>query len=364
MDRIHALLAAFEELYNAALDDAAWSAALSVVADVAGGQCGMLVDTSAPANPLVVSAGMSRESVSLILHELTHRCPTWIQAIPFARPTRQTSLISDEEFERSDLYQRCVRRTDGFYGMILPLASRSGTVNFCVVGRMRGQPDFTVTDVDRLAYAVPCLQAALAVRRRLHSHAVEVRFAYEAFAHAQIGVVLLDSNLRPLYLNTKAEAFAKLGDGLLVRNQSICASNPRESLDLLAAITLATLAGGPTHHAVRRQCRLTRRPPLPPLTVMSLPFNPDISGGPSTSRVMLMLTEDVASGTGQASWAMYRLSAREQSLAELLTGGLSLHEAGERLGLSRETARTYLKRIFAKTDTHRQSELVSLLLRT
>jgi DNA-binding CsgD family transcriptional regulator len=37
-------------------------------------------------------------------------------------------------------------------------------------------------------------------------------------------------------------------------------------------------------------------------------------------------------------------------------------EAGERLGLRRETVRSRLKAIFEKTNTHRQGELVRLVL--
>ncbi|MGO9234346.1 MAG: helix-turn-helix transcriptional regulator [Methylocella sp.] len=42
--------------------------------------------------------------------------------------------------------------------------------------------------------------------------------------------------------------------------------------------------------------------------------------------------------------------------------GQSHHIAARELKISRATARNQLKSVFAKTDTHRQSELVALLL--
>lgn len=61
--------------------------------------------------------------------------------------------------------------------------------------------------------------------------------------------------------------------------------------------------------------------------------------------------------------SLFGLTAREAQLAELLASGLGLDAAAEQLGITRESARTYLKRVLGKTRTRRQSELVSLLVR-
>jgi DNA-binding CsgD family transcriptional regulator len=60
---------------------------------------------------------------------------------------------------------------------------------------------------------------------------------------------------------------------------------------------------------------------------------------------------------------MFGLTPAEARLTRLLAEGTSLAEAAERLGLRRETARTRIKVIFDKTGTHRQAELVSLVMR-
>ncbi|MCA3256090.1 MAG: LuxR family transcriptional regulator [Alphaproteobacteria bacterium] len=60
--------------------------------------------------------------------------------------------------------------------------------------------------------------------------------------------------------------------------------------------------------------------------------------------------------------ALHGLSAREAALASALAAGESLGEAGARLGLTRETARNYSKRIFAKTGAAGQPDLVRAIL--
>lgn len=57
----------------------------------------------------------------------------------------------------------------------------------------------------------------------------------------------------------------------------------------------------------------------------------------------------------------FGLSPAEARLASLLASGISPEHAAEQLGVARETVRNQLKAIFAKTDTHRQGELIALI---
>jgi DNA-binding CsgD family transcriptional regulator len=55
------------------------------------------------------------------------------------------------------------------------------------------------------------------------------------------------------------------------------------------------------------------------------------------------------------------LSAAEARLVSALSGGGTLVEAAEKLGISPNTAKTQLASAFSKTGTTRQSELISLV---
>ncbi|WP_353229659.1 LuxR family transcriptional regulator [Novosphingobium sp.] len=59
---------------------------------------------------------------------------------------------------------------------------------------------------------------------------------------------------------------------------------------------------------------------------------------------------------------LHGLSDNEAALAHALSQGESLAEAGQRLRLTPETARNYSKRIYAKTGTRGQADLVRLVL--
>jgi DNA-binding CsgD family transcriptional regulator len=59
---------------------------------------------------------------------------------------------------------------------------------------------------------------------------------------------------------------------------------------------------------------------------------------------------------------LYGLTRGEAALAVRLVQGKSLDDAAAELFISPHTARTHLKRIFMKTDTHRQTELLVRIL--
>ncbi len=60
---------------------------------------------------------------------------------------------------------------------------------------------------------------------------------------------------------------------------------------------------------------------------------------------------------------LYRLTATEAEIAQLLGRGESVERIAEQMEIAIGTVRHHLKRLFEKTETHRQAELVALLAR-
>jgi DNA-binding CsgD family transcriptional regulator len=61
---------------------------------------------------------------------------------------------------------------------------------------------------------------------------------------------------------------------------------------------------------------------------------------------------------------LFRFTPQETRLANLLMAGKTVPEACDTLGIHVSTGCTHLRKMFKKTGTHRQGELVSLLLRS
>ena len=60
--------------------------------------------------------------------------------------------------------------------------------------------------------------------------------------------------------------------------------------------------------------------------------------------------------------SLYGLSQSQAIIVRSLAFGMKVDEAANEAGITVSTARTYLKLIFSKTETSRQSELLKLVL--
>lgn len=177
-------------------------------------------------------------------------------------------------------------------------------------------------------------------------------------------VLLVDPRGVVAALNERATAMVTQGDGLLISGGILrCKwSGDTAALHgLLADVGQrnerceSTTAGG-----LRIRRPVGRRPLTALVTVLR-----DRNALPNGEAVIAVLVndpEDTPTLDVQMLREWYDLTPAEARVAALLAGGLSLGGIVERLGIGTNTARTHLKNIFAKTDTHRQGELVRLLL--
>ena len=79
--------------------------------------------------------------------------------------------------------------------------------------------------------------------------------------------------------------------------------------------------------------------------------------------LVFVFTSDLRIETAEEMFCkIYGLTAVEARLTAILADGKSVNEACELLDITQNTARTHLKRVFSKTDTNRQTELVKLVI--
>ena len=81
----------------------------------------------------------------------------------------------------------------------------------------------------------------------------------------------------------------------------------------------------------------------------------------------MLLVEQTAPDHAVEGWSagkLYGLTAKEIDIAVLLAKGQDLRTVAVTLGISYQTARSHLRSIFAKTDMHRQSDVVRAVLNT
>jgi DNA-binding CsgD family transcriptional regulator len=110
---------------------------------------------------------------------------------------------------------------------------------------------------------------------------------------------------------------------------------------------------------------VVRRQNRAPIVIKILPVDGAARGPFLGARALLLLTELGPKPAPKEHLVAraYGLSPAEARLAARIATGASVEDVADELGLALSTARNQLKAVFAKTDTHRQGELVALLAR-
>lgn len=209
------------------------------------------------------------------------------------------------------------------------------------------------------------LERALAISRRLGHLALRFTAAREVLDRLHTAVAVLDSHARVMLVNRAAEGILAARDGLRLAGTRLhAAARPdaeRLSALVRSAIDAATgrAPGAGGRLALTRPSR--RRPyallvtPLPRKELLFLPERP-------AAMVFITDPEHRHEPPPDALMRLHGLTRRQAELAVVLAAGHSLEETAAALGISTATARVHLRQVFAKTDTHRQAELVKLLI--
>jgi DNA-binding CsgD family transcriptional regulator len=86
------------------------------------------------------------------------------------------------------------------------------------------------------------------------------------------------------------------------------------------------------------------------------------TGGDAVAAVFIGDPEASQITTVEFFQTLYALTPAEAELVALLARGRTLEEAAAERGVTLNTVRSQLKQVFAKTDTHRQGDLMRLAL--
>jgi DNA-binding CsgD family transcriptional regulator len=182
-----------------------------------------------------------------------------------------------------------------------------------------------------------------------------------------VAVIIAGERGRILTLSRGAEAILAQADGLGCKRGALCAGTHSEHERLLRLIVDASQTTFGTGLSAGGSMLVSRRPFRKPysLLVSPAPVRYSIGFRPRPAVVIFISDpETVRPPKDHALCQLFGLTKAEGRLAAFLMQGKSLEDASGYFGVTRNTVRSQLAQILCKTKTHRQSELIHLLLRS
>jgi DNA-binding CsgD family transcriptional regulator len=265
----------------------------------------------------------------------------------------EQDIATEKDHEREPIFQE----------LMLPFGKKWwGGITFkspsrqYVLSVFRGSNAEMFSDDDRDLFQVISGHLARIVTTAERVGWVQARLGLDMLDGMDEAAILLDGQGHVIEMTRGAESL--MGDSLTVLGRKITSRSRSVARNIHAAVQRA-IAEGPDGSQPLRIERQGKRPIL--LDVLPVPNRFD--GVFLFARLIILLTdlERQPLPTLALLKQVFGLTSAEAQIALELTSGLSLTEAGEKCGITRETAKTHLKAIFFKTDTNRQSALVGLI---
>ena len=274
-------------------------------------------------------------------------------------------IVPEHDLVRSKFYTEWLQPQDLHHRLCAVLSREEATAVFLDVLRPHASGAFNDHEVERCRVLLPHLQRALVMRRRLVDLEVERDAALRALDQLPWGVVFVDEHRNRLAANRHAEEILIAGDGLTARGNILRADLADETARLERLLNSALGRTGRQRSSAGGTLSITRPSGAHPLSLAVVPLNIELETLGDRGRIAAIFVTDPDSpldSDEQYLRELYALTAGEARLTSLLLEGKSVEQAATEMGITVNTARTRLKRIYSKTGVRRQPELVRRLL--
>jgi len=352
-------------LYSAPLHPEQWKRFLDLLCEHTGSRSSFLICADSRDTLSIRAEGGVPHDPALVAAyaaEYTGRDPYLLPliksgAVGFVEPD---VLLPRAELEQSDMYRALIApggyRHPGIVALTCTLRRFEG-ISFWRTG---DEGPLGSDSIRLLELLVPHIQSAMDIRYALGT--AELRSAAsESIADASgTPAFLLTEHGQIFHLNAAARELLRKEDGLIERNNVLCAAMGTMRKRFAAFLQQASWCGGafagfPTAKPLAMERPSGRRA----LQLLASPVS-----GPGIATVLLLATdpEEPVILRDDALREHYRFTAAETEVANGLLTGYSLDEIAALRKVKIGTIRDQIKSMLSKTGTSRQMEMVKLLL--
>ncbi len=205
------------------------------------------------------------------------------------------------------------------------------------------------------------LQRSVGMRQRMRNLEEQQAIGAVDLRAVPFGLAWVGHDLKVVKVNARGDDILKMQDGLALRNGRLWTRVAADLERLESALQMAMRADDPK----ARLLAIRRRTDTLPLLATVIPAfmalnNPPLPMGPQA--LVILQNHERNSFDLDHLQLVYGFTAAERALGEALLRNETVDSFALHAGVSRSTVRTHLAKLFAKTGTSRQAELVRLLM--
>ena len=360
-----------DRVYDAALEPELWSGVLETLAAMVGGEGvamvfqnqhtgggdGLFVGLDPAVKPLYFGRFRDRNVVM--------QQNRWRVGVKFQpRVITDQDVLPKRDLMRSEYYNDFLLPFGVHAVLMLGLAVRDTSAATVNIVRPPSRPDYDEAEIRTARALQPHLIRSFRLGMALAERSPFEDGAANLVERSSQGLLILDGSGQVRHANPAAETILALADGLDLTRGVLSAASP-DATRALQALVAAAASPDPEQ---RRggSIALARPSGAAPLLVTVTPArSPRLALYGGVPSVLVSVNDPGAAVDlpEQRLRQLFGLSPAEARVALQLLEGRDPRQAADELGLSFYTVRAHLVRIFEKTQTNRQAELVRLLMR-
>ena len=277
-------------------------------------------------------------------------------------PLSTLSSMSEAELQLSPFYRNWAGPQGLREGCITKFVHTSDRIGLVSFTTRASRGAVTAEEQRFIALLSPHLRRASLIGDLLDQARVTASLYRATLDNLASAVVLTSADGAILYANGRAEAMLSTQQPIFSRNGILQAQNPMTGRALLEAIS------GAAHAEASLGARGIGLPlsaaGQPPAVAYVLPLTEGTARAafhPACAAIFISTTTSAAPPSEAVLTTLFDLTPAEVRVLLAVGGGLTMQKTALSLGVGENTIKTHLGRIFAKTNTTRQADLVKLV---
>jgi DNA-binding CsgD family transcriptional regulator len=274
-----------------------------------------------------------------------------------------SEVLPEEEFTTTRFFREWLQPRRLYHVVSLIVSRKPRSISGLSLLRRPAERAFAQAELDLLRRLLPHLQRVVQIQEMAVDAALKYQVAQSLLEALRCGAVFVDGSGRVCGANAVAASLIERGEGVRLEGAELRAEDPRETSALRRVVRGA--AGG-SGCAAGGVLALSRRGRRHALVVSASPLKHRDAHGPwlpaAKALVLLSDPQDLPALHEPALRQLYGLTQAEARVASRIASGDTVDEIAAALGVRPATVRTQLQQALEKTGTHRQADLVRLLL--